>query len=271
MRNGKQTYKKAEVPTFPSVVDFLNKTITLPGELSECYSKGGRTLSPLNSMLVALQCAVAGIEIGPSATFGDWKILKRNVKKGERAFYVCKPCPHTRTEEKDGEEREVHWTGFTYIKSRFVLSQTEGEPYEPPDPRFDIGEAIIKLEVEPVPFTMDNLGCMGYAMGRTFAVNPLGTHQLATTLHEMAHIVLGHTEGTGYFDNEDRTPRSMKELEAEGTAMLVLDMMGEPDQKEARGYMQNWNIDGLTEIPEKNARHIFSAAYEIMKAGATYV
>ena len=47
--------------------------------------------------------------------------------------------------------------------------------------------------------------------------------------------------------------------------MLVLDALGEKDHKESRGYIQAWYKGN--EIPEANARHIFTAATRILDAG----
>ena len=79
----------------------------------------------------------------------------------------------------------------------------------------------------------------GYAQGRTLAINPLAPLKHKTRFHELAHIVLGHTEGTEVSDTE-RLPRGLAGVEAEGTAYLLCALLGLPGLDEARGYIQNW-------------------------------
>lgn len=270
-KNVKQ-YTKREVPDFPSVVDFLNRGIKEPGYISKSYSMFKHTLSISNSIIVAFQCAALNIPCGPSDTFKGWNAKNRRVMKGQKGLFVWHPRDNyiKKVDENTGEDTWVKTTGKHFIlkPTRYVLAQTEGEDFVEPDfGDFNVGDAIVELEIEPVPFTMDDGNCMGYARGRTFAVNPLGDHQLATTLHEMAHIVLGHTEETMLVDGGDRTPRDIAELEAEGTAMIVLDIMGVDDVAQSRGYMQRWNIQNLDAIPDKSAHRIFSAANQIVRAG----
>ena len=58
----------------------------------------------------------------------------------------------------------------------------------------------------------------GYAKHRTVAINPIAEQPESTLFHELAHIVLGHTaEGSLNSDSTDRTPRDIRELEAEAT------------------------------------------------------
>lgn len=85
-----------------------------------------------------------------------------------------------------------------------------------------------------------------------------------TLLHEIAHVELGHTLETEFTDSE-HTPRNLREVEAEATAMLVLESLGLPGVEYARGYIQNW-LDGDV-IPEKSAMKIFGAADRILRAG----
>jgi hypothetical protein len=84
-----------------------------------------------------------------------------------------------------------------------------------------------------------------------------------TTLHELAHIELGHTVEA--VQDSENTPRSLKEVEAEGVALLCLESLGLDGAEFCRGYIQNW-LEGGT-IPERSAQRIFAAADRILKAG----
>ena len=86
-----------------------------------------------------------------------------------------------------------------------------------------------------------------------------------TTFHELAHVVIGHTAETELRDN-NRTPRDIREVEAEATAMLVCAALDLPGIEDARGYIQHWYGTGQP-IPEVSARRIFKAADQILRAG----
>jgi hypothetical protein len=85
-----------------------------------------------------------------------------------------------------------------------------------------------------------------------------------TTFHELAHVVLGHTEARTLNDG-DTLPRSLKEAEAESVAQICLESLGLPGARFCRAYIQSW-LEGA-EIPERSAQRIFSAADRILKAG----
>lgn len=93
------------------------------------------------------------------------------------------------------------------------------------------------------------------------ALNPL---KYKTRFHEMAHVVLGHTEEFTMTETAE-TPRDIREAEAEGVAYILCTLLDLPGQAESRHYIQSW-LDGR-ELPEKSARKIFGAADKIMKAG----
>jgi antirestriction protein ArdC len=106
----------------------------------------------------------------------------------------------------------------------------------------------------------------GYAKGRAVAINPVAEQPESTLFHEVAHIVLGHTvEGTLASDSSDRTPRDIRELEAECVALLCCETLGLPGAAESRGHIQSWFKGG--EVPERSAQRIIHAADEILRAG----
>jgi antirestriction protein ArdC len=109
-----------------------------------------------------------------------------------------------------------------------------------------------------------NGNVQGYARERTISVSPVAALPHKTTIHELAHVVLGHTsEGT--MSDSDTTPRDVREIEAEGTAYLVCSALGLSGAAESRGYLQHWAHG--EEISERSAQRIFSAAGAILRAG----
>ena len=106
----------------------------------------------------------------------------------------------------------------------------------------------------------------GYAKQRTVAINPVAELPESTLFHELTHIVLGHTvEGSLNSDSTDRTPKDIRELEAECVALLCTESLGLPGAAESRGYIQSW-FHG-NELPERSAQRIFTATDAILKAG----
>ena len=63
-----------------------------------------------------------------------------------------------------------------------------------------------------------------------------------------------------------RTPRSLRECEAEAVAMLCCAALGLPGVECCRGYIQSWWGHG-NPIPERSAQRVLKAADQILKAG----
>jgi antirestriction protein ArdC len=115
-----------------------------------------------------------------------------------------------------------------------------------------------------VAFDHSDGNCQGYASGRTIAVNPVAILPHKTRFHELAHVVLGHTTDEMMADSE-KTPRDIREVEAEGVAYILCSVLDLPGLHESRGYIQNW-LAGA-EVSDKSAQRIFSAANKILEAG----
>ena len=103
-----------------------------------------------------------------------------------------------------------------------------------------------------------------YAQKSQIAISPVAALPAKTLFHETAHLVLGHALESCISDSE-KTPRNLREVEAESVAMLLCESLGLPGADFCRGYIQNW-LDGEP-IPEKSAQKIFGAADRILKAG----
>ncbi len=159
----------------------------------------------------------------------------------------------------DGDEVGVR-TIFVFKKNWFVLSQTEGAPYEPESiPAWDRAAALAALNIREEAFAVVDGNVQGYAATgtATVAISPIAAMPAKTLFHEIAHVLL-HSVG-------DNTERSLREVEAECVAMICCESLGLLGVEFSRGYVQHW-LAGAT-IPEKSAVRIFQAADRVLKAG----
>jgi hypothetical protein len=85
-----------------------------------------------------------------------------------------------------------------------------------------------------------------------------------TFFHETAHCDLGHTTEMDFNDTA-RTPRNLREVEAESVTLLCCEALNLDGATYCRGYIQNW-LNGDS-IREASARKIFGSAERILKAG----
>lgn len=252
--------------------ELLQQAVNEPGIISSAYEQF-HNYSFGNQLLAWSQCLLRGLQPGPLATFQKWKALGRYVRKGEKALTLCQPVTVKRSpEQADGSEKAEVFTRFVYRPHWFVLSQTEGQDVQPLSiPAWDQTRALETLGIIEEPFTTTDGNCQGYARQRAIAVSPLAELPHKTRFHEVAHVVLGHTSesGDGLSDSE-RTPRSLREVEAEAVALVCLEALGLPGAEHCRGYIQAWNQRrGAEPIPERSAQRIFKAADQILKAGTT--
>ena len=131
---------------------------------------------------------------GPINTYKGWSALGRQVRKGEKAIQLCMPVTvkgkkknqpaavDAPVSEPKDEEREAVRTFFIYRNNWFFLSSTDGDDVEPqPVPEWDKAQAITALDVEQVEFTHSDGNVQGYALARTFSVNPLAGSPDKTT------------------------------------------------------------------------------------------
>jgi antirestriction protein ArdC len=246
----------------------LEEAVTKPGTLMKAYSLFWN-YSLGNQILALIQADRRGIVPGPIASYNRWRELGRHVRRGEKAIELCMPVTCKRTVKEDGadgndSETEITFKRFVFRRNWFMLSQTDGAAFElPAVPTWDRARALATLGVEEIPFEMLNGNCQGYAKARQIAINPLAQLPIKTTLHELAHIELGHTSEAVH--DSETLPRSLREAEAEAVALLCLESLGLPGSEYCRGYIQQW-LAGA-EIPERSAQRIFASADKILKAG----
>lgn len=264
--------------TAPQFAELLSRALSEPGVVSAAYT-AFYGYSVGNQILAFVQCAERGILPGPIATFPRWKELGRYVRKGEKAIVLCMPvtCKRKPTDQPQadasadpGPDAVETFTRFVYRPNWFVLAQTEGQSVEPPPmPDWNQARALDALGVVEEPFSLTDGNCQGYARQRVISVSPVAELPHKTRIHELAHVVLGHTsEAEAGLTDSDMTPRSLREVEAEAVALVCLEALGLPGAANCRGYIQLWNQRrGAEPIPERSAQRIFKAADQILKAG----
>ena len=265
----RSTKHTADIPKWSALlVEAVNK----PGLIMKAYSAFNH-YSIGNQLLAIIQCQMRGLQLGPINTFPKWQELGRHVKRGERALTLCMPITRKRRRETDTDELdgEGTFTSFVYKARWFVLTQTEGEEFQPQVlSEWDARQALASLDIELIPFDSTDGNCQGFARKRQIAINPVAQLPHKTLFHELAHVVIGHTLEADFADTE-KTPRSLREVEAEAVALLCCESLELEGSDFCRGYLQNWLYQGVgfdaDAIPEKSAQRIFRAADQIIRAG----
>jgi len=243
----------------------LSDAVNQPGIISSAYSTFYQ-YSIGNQMLAYSQLKSRGEQLSPIATYKRWQALGRQVKKGAKALQLCMPVTISKTDKQTGDKTGEMFQAFVLKNNWFALSQTEGADYqhESATPDWSKELALSALGITEVAFSMLDGNCQGYATGKNIAVNPVAVLPHKTRFHELAHVVLGHTAEATMSDSE-RTPRDIKEVEAESVAYICCSILNLPGLVESRGYIQNW-LQGNS-ITDKTAQKIFGAAEKILKAG----
>jgi len=262
-------------PDVPKWSALLVEAVNKPGLIMQAYS-AFHHYSIGNQLLAMIQCQLRGLEPGPINTFPGWQALGRNVKRGERALIMCMPITRKHrdeaTDSREGEANGEHtYTAFVHKPRWFVIAQTIGDEFTPARlPEWDAERALAALDIEQIAFTDTDGNCQGFARQRQIAINPVAQLPHKTIFHEAAHVVLGHT-AEGDFSDGERTPRNLREVEAEAVALLCCEALNLEGADYCRGYIQNWLCPAIgyngDAIPEKSAQKIFRAADQILRAG----
>ena len=260
-------------PDVPKWSALLVEAVNKPGLIMEAYS-AFHNYSIGNQILALVQCQLSGLEPGPINTFPGWQALGRTVKRGERALILCMPISRKVREEapeSEGESGERRFTSFMHKARWFAISQTVGYEFTPPRlPEWEAERALAALDIEQIAFTDTDGNCQGYARKRQIAINPVAQLPHKTLFHETAHVILSHTSEADFADTE-RTPKNLREVEAEAVALLCCEALNLEGAEYCRGYIQNWLCPAIgyngDAIPEKSAQKIFRAADQILRAG----
>lgn len=253
----------AEKPRFePSWAQYLIDAVTIPGVISKAYH-AFHGFSVGNQMLAWAQCVERNITPGPLATFLGWKDKARSVRKGQKALWLCMPVL---VKDKESPDPEAKKRIFIFRPNWFTVQQTEGEelPASLDLPEWSETRALQTLDIVRKPFDLLDGNTQGYAVDRSVAINPCATRPMKTLFHELAHVVLGHTT-EGVLPDNDRTPKNIREVEAESVAHVLCNILEVDGIEESRGYIQHWLCDnGIT---DKSAHGVLVAADKILRAG----
>jgi antirestriction protein ArdC len=244
----------------------LKDAVNTPGRMLEAY-RAFYNYSFGNRLWLMQQLYQRGIPVGPVATYKKWTEKGRIVKRGEKALAILMPVTIDRNRGQEGADPSLFMM-YRPKNCLFTVSQTDG-PADGETPAIELPKwnrknAMASLGIEMVDFQHINGNVQGYASERKIAINPLAQLPAKTMFHEIAHIILGHTDVTQHDTAE--LPRNIMEVEAEGVALLCLESLGLPGSDYCRGYIQNWLGTG-GQIEEKVAKRIMKAADQIIKAG----
>jgi len=78
--------------------DLLQAAVTEPGLILKAYSAfWGYSLG--NRIAAMFQCGQRGIQPGPINTYPGWQKLNRQVRKGEKAIWLCMPLTRKKQSE----------------------------------------------------------------------------------------------------------------------------------------------------------------------------
>ncbi|ROQ30264.1 uncharacterized protein DUF1738 [Frondihabitans sp. PhB188] len=210
------------------------------------------------------------------AGFCKWQSLNRQVRKGEKGIRIFGYSTKKVTEEdENGDEVEKRIARFP-ILSVFDIGQTELIDPEQGDPGtitaqltgpkdhgiVDALSAYLTetgwtVERSSLPGTMN-----GVTRPETMTVvidESLSPEQAAkTTIHELAHVLLEHTEDI----EEYAAHRGLMETEAESVAYVVAGMVGFDTAAYSVGYIAGW-ADGDTELIKSTAARVLRTAHQI--------
>ncbi len=243
--------------------EVIETALTAPGNMGNTYDRF-YNYSYLNQIYLRIQ----GIQ-EPVATLKRWNAIGRTVLKGSKAKEIIRPLIVEQKQEDDTVESRL--IGFKVVRCIFTLSDTEGAELPTSQlPEWYANNALQQLHIRQVTFNELNPNIQGYSRGKDVAINPVAVNPTKTLIHEIAHIVLGHTVPEAF--KEYVTHRGLKEFEAEATAYLTMNELGQLDEQTAtvsRGYIQNW-LDSQRP-PDHSIRRVFSATNVILKAGRIIV
>ncbi|TVX85560.1 ArdC-like ssDNA-binding domain-containing protein [Paenibacillus agilis] len=214
-----------------------------------------------NTILIYLQCPHATRILG----FKEWKKVKRFVQRGEKAIKIW--APSIKIEKDEETEEEVPKVNGYYPVSVFDISQTGGEELPTLTPELKMETEELKSFYEtlksicefPIEETTLSKGIKGSYSPVTDQIKikkgMASLHKCKTLIHEMSHAYL--------HKNSSKT-RGMEEVEAEGTAYVVLSYFGFDTSQYSFGYVAGWN-------GSKESKDIESAASTIQKTACQII
>lgn len=180
------------------------------------------------------------------AGYGKWKLMGRQVRKGEHGILILVPIFERRPKAEDVDKKaSQEVVAFTagYV---FDIEQTEGEPLptigrRSGDPSYHMPRLLQFAEDQgiEVSFFDDLNGAHGRSKGGKIEVlNKLSSpEQFAVLVHELAHELLHQGEHKGL------KPKSVRETEAEAVAHVVCEAVGIQNNTATQDYIQLYQGD----------------------------
>jgi hypothetical protein len=99
--------------------ELLQAAVTEPGMILKAYSNfHGYSLG--NQIAAMMQCDQRNLEAGPINTYPGWKRLDRQVKKGEKAIWLCMPLTRKIKDKESNMDQTIIAT-FVWKPNWFVL------------------------------------------------------------------------------------------------------------------------------------------------------
>jgi N-terminal domain of anti-restriction factor ArdC len=237
-----------------------------------CARSMFRRYSAHNTMLLALDFHLRGIEPEPVAGFRVWLKLGRCVRKGERGIRIAarvtakKPDPTAEAPEREqSEERERRPVRFTTV-AVFGLSQTdplpgvEQLPVEPPCEPLT-GDSHAHL-LEPLGELATQLGysvtfedipgatggwCDSHAKRIVVDSDQAVNGQVRTLVHELVHA-----HGVNYQTHT----RPQAEVIVDTATLIILSGAGLDTSGETIPYVASWGETGALEAVTEHAELI---------------
>ncbi|MET8358837.1 ArdC-like ssDNA-binding domain-containing protein [Micromonospora sp. NPDC005171] len=272
----------------------------------------GARYSVGNQILLLVQAEERGITPRYFLPYGKkdgstgWKAHHRYVRAGEKAFKIWAPITRRPTEDQATEweangrtvRREpsgrpaVQLVGFG-LANTFELSQTDGEPFDPPtvlvrrrlhqhgnDPQLLVGDdptgvyddlvTLITDEGYDYQLVAPHTGHLNGANGVTVRgpdtrivqvredVDP--AQRTKTTLHELAHIRCGHLDATA---PGGTLHRGRTETEAESVTHIVLRALGMDSAAFSDAYVFGW-ANGDMDLVKECAATVLRVARQVL-------
>lgn len=226
------------------------------------WGNGFHSYSMCNTLLILCQRS----NVTLCASFKTWSDKGRSVNKGEKGLQIFVPI-FAKKEEDETTSRLVGWK----IGNVFDYSQTNGKDIEIGHSELVKGKAEITLDDlsklfpdYPIIFDAGIRHESGYCNAKK-EIHLTPHHKeiarIATYLHELAHIELGHT-AEGWAEIEHNTPRDIRELEAEAVSFIVGDILGVENNMSPL-YIAQWKGD-KTKM-ENSGKKILATAERIAR------
>ena len=163
-----------------------------------------------------------------------WNQLGRRVKRGEKGIAILAPMIGKRRKKQNtdsGTEEEADKSKLLGFRRVFVWDQVQTDGAPLPSIGEVTGEAgvyldrlrkFVQAQGITVELTHDIAPALGTAFGTTIRLLPGQTEaeELATLVHEYAHLRLGHCE------RRTTTSKTVRETEAEAVAFVVSKAIG---------------------------------------------